>query len=94
MIEEAPWLAEGWNQRALALYGTGRYDAAIHDCTQTLEMNPYHFGAATGMAQCHLKLGNRPHALECFRRALRLNPNLEGVRAHVLYLQRTLKPQE
>ena len=94
LIEEAPWLAEAWNQRGLALYGAGRYDAAIHDCTQTLEVNPYHFGAATGMAQCYLKLNNRPQALECFRRALRLNPNLEGVRAHVLYLQRTLKAQE
>jgi tetratricopeptide (TPR) repeat protein len=94
LIEQAPWLAEGWNQRALGLYSVGRYAESIHDCTQTLEINPYHFGAATGMAQCHMKLNNRPQALECFRRALRLNPNLEGVRAHVLYLQRTLKSQE
>ncbi len=94
LIEQAPWIAEGWNQRALALFSTGRFAESIHDCTQALEINPYHFGAATGMAQCHLKLNNRPQALECFRRALRLNPNLEGVRAHVLYLQRTLKSQE
>lgn len=94
LIEQAPWLGEGWNQRALALFGTRRYAEAIHDCTQALETNPYHFGAATGMGQCHLKLNNRPGALECFRRALRLNPNLEGVRAHVLYLQRMLKRQE
>jgi hypothetical protein len=59
-----------------------------------LEINPYHFGAATGMAHCHLQLNNRTSALECFRRALKLNPNLEGVRAHVLYLQRTLKSQD
>jgi tetratricopeptide (TPR) repeat protein len=94
LIDEAPWLAEAWNQRALALFGIGRFAESIHDCTQALEGNPYHFGAATGMAQCHLKQNNRSLALECFRRALRLNPNLEGVRAHVLYLQRTLKRQE
>jgi tetratricopeptide (TPR) repeat protein len=94
LIEEAPWLAETWNQRALALFSTGRYPESIHDCSQALEINPYHFGAATGMAQCHLKLNNRHLALECFRRALRLNPNLEGVRAHVLYLQRTLKSSD
>lgn len=94
LIEQAPWLPESWNQRALALFNIGRYAESIHDCTQTLEINPYHFGAATGMGQCHLKLNHRPQALECFRRALKLNPNLEGVRAHVLYLQRTLKSQE
>jgi len=93
LIEQAPWISEGWNQRALALFGMGRFSESIHDCTQALETNPYHFGAATGMGQCHMKLRNRPQALECFRRALRLNPNLEGVRAHVLYLQRTLKRQ-
>ncbi len=94
LISEAPWLAEAWNQRALALFNNGRYAESIHDCTQALEINPYHFGAATGMGQCQLKLNNRSAALECFRRALALNPNLEGVRAHVLYLQRTLKSQD
>ncbi len=94
LIEQAPWLAEGWNQRALALFGMGRHAESIHDCSQALELNPYHYGAATGLGQSYLKLNNRPKALECFRRALRLNPNLEGVRAHVLYLQRTLKRQD
>jgi tetratricopeptide (TPR) repeat protein len=94
LIEEAPWIAEAWNQRALALFRVGRFAESIHDCNQTLEINPYHFGAATGMGQSYLKLNDRPAALECFRRALRLNPNLEGVRAHVLYLQRTLKSKE
>ncbi len=94
LIEQAPWLAEGWNQRALALFNLGRFAESIHDCNQALEINPYHFGAAAGMAQCHMQLKDRRAALDCFRRALRLNPNLEGVRAHVLYLQRTLKSQE
>ncbi len=94
LIVVAPWLAEGWNQRALALFSTGRFLDSIRDCEQALEINPYHFQAASGMAQCHLQLNNRTAALECFRRALKLNPNLEGVRAHVLYLQRTLKRQD
>lgn len=94
LIGEAPWLAETWNQRALALFGLGRLAESIHDCTETLEINPYHFGAVVGMAQCHLQAKSPESALQCFRRALRLNPNLEGVRAQVLYLQRTLKSQE
>jgi tetratricopeptide (TPR) repeat protein len=94
LIDHAPWLAEGWNQRALALFNLGRFAESIHDCNEALEINPYHFGAAAGMAQCHLQLKDRISALDCFQRALRLNPNLEGVRAHVLYLQRTLKSKE
>ncbi len=94
LIGEAPWIAEAWNQRALALFGLGRFAESIHDCTEALEINPYHFGAVVGMAQCHLQAKAPEAALQCFRRALRLNPNLEGVRAQVLYLQRTLKSQE
>lgn len=94
LIAHAPWLAEAWNQRALALFSLRKFAESIRDCDQALEINAYHFAAATGMAQCHLQLGNPAAALACFRRALTLNPNLEGVRAHVHYLQRTLKRQE
>jgi tetratricopeptide (TPR) repeat protein len=94
LIQQAPWMAECWNQRALARFNLRQFAESIADCVQTLEINPYHFGAATGMGQCQLKLNDHRKALECFRRALKLNPNLEGVRAHVLYLQRTLKSQE
>lgn len=91
LVEEAPWFAEAWNQRAVAYYCLGRYRDSIHDCHEALELNPYHFGAAAGMGQCHLQLGNRASALECFRRALGLNQDLEGVRANVVYLERALK---
>jgi tetratricopeptide (TPR) repeat protein len=93
LINEAPWIAEAWNQRAIAWFHLGRFNESVSDCLQALEINPYHFAAASGMAQCHLQLNNRTGALECFRRALGLNPNLEGVRAQVLYLERTLKSQ-
>ena len=91
LIQEAPDLAEGWNQRAIAYYCLGRYTESIQDCRQALELNAYHFGAAGGMGQCYVQLDDLYAALECFRRALRLNPNLEGVRASVAYLERSLK---
>ena len=90
-IERAAWFAEAWNQRAIAGYCTERYEQSIRDCHQALELNPYHFGAAAGMGQCYLKLGGQSLALEAFRRALKLNPNLEGVRANVTYLERLLE---
>jgi tetratricopeptide (TPR) repeat protein len=94
LIAEAPSLAEAWNQRAVALFGTGRFEESIRDCHRALEFNPYHFAAATGLAQCHLQRHERASAVKCFERALGLNPNLEGVRAQLVYLQRTHKGQE
>ncbi|MGC4005124.1 MAG: tetratricopeptide repeat protein [Pirellulales bacterium] len=88
---EAPWFAEGWNQTAIALYCLNEFDDSIAACREALEINPYHFGAAAGMGQCYLKLGERSLSLEAFRRALKLNPNLEGVRANVVYLERLLE---
>jgi tetratricopeptide (TPR) repeat protein len=91
LIDEAPWLAEAWNQRAIAYFHLARYEDSANDCQQTLEMNPYHFGAAVGMAHCYLEMNDAFAALDNFRRALRLNPSLETVRAQVDYLQRSLE---
>jgi tetratricopeptide (TPR) repeat protein len=84
-------IAEAWCQRGIAHYHLGQYDAAIRDCNQALEINPYHFTAAAGMGQCYMLQDNPVAALEAFRRALRLNPGLEEVRAQVVRLQRSLK---
>ncbi len=91
LIEAAPWYAEAWHQRAVAFFALGRHAEAIRDCHQALEINPYHFVAATCMGQAYLILQNTISALECFRRALRLNPDLEGVRLQVARLTRTVE---
>ena len=80
LIERAPDFAEAWNQRAYAHHALGHYDQSVRDCHEALEINPYHFIAAVGMGRGFLELGNPASALESFRRALRLNPDLEGVR--------------
>ena len=94
LIETAGDLPEAWNQRALAYFSLGQFDTSIRDCLQTLELNPYHFAAAAGMGQCHLQLGDRHSALDCFRWAVRLNPGLETARLHVQHLERTLHNHE
>jgi len=91
LIERAPWFAEVWNQRAIARFNLGKFADAIRDCHQALEINPYHFVAATSMGQAYLELENHVSALESFRRALRLNPDLEGVRAQVVRLARMVE---
>jgi len=94
LINDVPWFAEAWNQRAIALFHLGQFDDSANDCHQTLELNPYHFPAAIGMGHCYLELQDISAAIDCFRRSLRLNPDLEGVRAQIEYLQRTLEEHE
>jgi tetratricopeptide (TPR) repeat protein len=91
LIEEAAHFAEAWNQRAVAYFALRQHEDAANDCHQTLELNAYHFGAAVGMAHCYLELDEPFAALENFRRALALNPDLEDVRGHVGLLERTLE---
>jgi tetratricopeptide (TPR) repeat protein len=91
LIEQAPWFAETWNQRAVAYYYLGRFMDAVSDCRQTLELNPYHYAAAVGMAHCHLELDDARSALDCFRRALKLNPDLEDVRTRISFLKQAFE---
>jgi tetratricopeptide (TPR) repeat protein len=91
LIGDAPGLAEGWNQRAIGHFASRRFDEAANDCHQALELNPYHFGAAVGLAHCYLHLDEPFAALENFRRALAINPDLEDVRGQIEMLERTLE---
>jgi tetratricopeptide (TPR) repeat protein len=43
------------------------------------------------MAHSYLEMEDPFAALECFRRALALNPDLEEVRVQISYLERTLE---
>lgn len=94
LLETSSTVAEAWNQRAVAHFALGQYHHAIRDCHQALELNPYHFPAATGMGHAYLRLNNPLAALECYRRALRLHPDLEAVRVQVARLTRFIEERE
>jgi len=91
LIEEADGFAEAWNQRAIAWYQLELYSDSVRDCQAAIERNPHHFPAAVGLGHCYLELYDAVAALECFRLALAINPDMENVRAQVGYLQRTLE---
>ena len=93
LIQEAPWIAQSWYQRGKAYFHLGQFAASGRDCHQALEINPYHFPAAAVMGRAYEMQHDLVSALESYRRALRLNPNMEEIRARVVQLQRTLKNQ-
>jgi tetratricopeptide (TPR) repeat protein len=77
VIELKPDFAEGWNKRATAYYLAGEYRRSLADCDEVIKRNPQHFGALSGYGQIYLQLGQPEKAIEYFRRALEVNPNLD-----------------
>ena len=87
VIERRPDLSEGWNRRATLRYLMRDYEGSIADIGETLDREPRHFGALSGLGLCHLALGNDEEALVAFERALIHNPHMLGVKRRVQQLR-------
>jgi tetratricopeptide (TPR) repeat protein len=90
LIRKASRFAEAYNQRAIVHFRRGDLARSIADCDRALRLNPYHFGAASGMAQCFMKQKKFRAALRNYRRALRIHPRLDGVRQAIESLEKLL----
>jgi tetratricopeptide (TPR) repeat protein len=88
IIELKPDFAEGWNKRATLYFLAGELRKSLADCDEVMKRNPYHFGALSGYAQIYIQLEYYDRALEYSRRALAVNPNLNGVRRNIDLLER------
>jgi|SRR5512134_476408 tetratricopeptide (TPR) repeat protein len=90
VIEIAPEFAEGWNKRATLYFLAGDYRKSLADCDEVMKRNPAHFGALAGYGQIYLRLDEPEKALEYFKRALAVNPNMGSVEAAVRLLEHAL----
>ncbi|MES2791708.1 MAG: tetratricopeptide repeat protein [Planctomycetota bacterium] len=91
LIQTSPEYAEAWNQRALTYYQMQRYRDAIPDCHRALQLNPLHFGASSGLAQCHMRLNELPQALDAFQLTVKLHPNMPGLKEQISVLTTMVK---
>jgi tetratricopeptide (TPR) repeat protein len=91
VIEQKPDFAEGWNRRATVYYLDGQFDKSIADCHEVLKRNPRHFGALSGMGQIHFQLEQWEKALDWYRRALDVNPNMLGVEMNIRLIEEKLR---
>jgi len=91
VIRKKPEYAEGWNRRATVYYLAGDYRKSIADCNEVLKRNPGHFGALSGLGEIHMQLDDEAKALEWYRRALEVNPNMVGVEMKVRLLEERQK---
>ncbi len=90
LIRESPSFAEAYNQRAVLFFRRGEYGRSVADCEAALRLNPAHFGAASGMGQCYLRMNKPRAALRAFRQALAIHPHLDEVRDAVRDLEAAL----
>ena len=90
VIKLDPSFAEAWNKRATLHFLAGDLRKSLADCDEVLKRNPQHFGALAGYAQIHVQLENYEKALDYARRAVAVNPNLEGTRELIEALEATI----
>ena len=90
MIRRRHAFAEGWNKPPRTV-SAGEFRRSLADCDQVLKRNPRHFGALSGAGLNHLNLEQYSQALEWFRRALEVNPNMSAIEAEVRVLEKRLR---
>ena len=74
VVELAPDYHEGYNQRAFVRFLRENYEGSLKDLEKTLELEPKHFGALSGMYHV-LRIQNRPvAALNALKEAVDLHP--------------------
>jgi tetratricopeptide (TPR) repeat protein len=79
VVQIKPDYVEGWNRRATVFYTKKQYGQAMADIRQVLLREPRHFGALAGLGAILQDIGEDKAALEAYRRALAVDPHLEGI---------------
>ncbi|MBT2130048.1 tetratricopeptide repeat protein [Aliiroseovarius lamellibrachiae] len=74
LIDYCPGYAEGYNQRAFALFLAGEYERSLSDLDQALALRPRHVAALAGKVLALQALGRKDEAQKVLRAALALNP--------------------
>jgi Tfp pilus assembly protein PilF len=89
----APRYAEGWHRRALLQQDSGDDSAALVSLQKAVDLNPRQFEALAELAGMLEDFGQKGEALKLYRRALALDPYLEGLQRHIDGLTRDVEGQ-
>ncbi len=91
LVRLAPDFAEGWNKRATMYFVTDEYGRSLDDIGRVLKLEPRHFGALSGLGIILDRLGDEAGALEAYRRAARIHPNLPGAQEGIKKLSKEVE---
>ena len=88
IVAAYPDYAEAWNKRATLEFVLGNFDASLADIDKVLDLEPCHFGALAGRGMILQSQQKWGAALDAYRDALRMNPNMPGVKNAVHELEK------
>jgi len=91
LIDHAPDFAEGYNARATAYFQKQQFGLSLEDIRRTLELNPRHFGALSGLALIFEDIGRVEEALAAWREVEALHPNAQGLAESITRLERQVE---
>jgi tetratricopeptide (TPR) repeat protein len=91
IVQARPDFAEGWNKRATVYFLMGDYQKAIADIDRTLELEPRHFGALSGLGLTNMKLGRDAAAADAFQRLITIDPLYPNARLNLKLAEDALK---
>ncbi|ARP63152.1 hypothetical protein A9K65_006945 [Mesorhizobium sp. WSM1497] len=78
-----PTYAEGWNRRATVHFMMKNYGKSMSDIDHTLQLEPRHFGALSGLAQILALTGHKQSALEAWQKVLAIYPMMRSAQDQV-----------
>ena len=90
----APNYAEGWHVRATMEQGAGDDTAALVSLQKTVLLNPRNFTALSELADMLEDYGDKAGALKLYRRALDLDPQLDGASHKVRELTQSVEGRD
>src|SRR5882757_10158407 len=85
-----PTYAEGWNRRATLHFMMSNYGKSMSDIDHTLQLEPRHFGALSGLAQIMAETGHKQSALEAWQRVLGIYPMMRSAQDQVATISEEL----
>ena len=85
-----PGFAEGWNRRATVHFMMRNFRKSMTDIDRTLQLEPRHFGALSGMAQIMKDAGRKELALDAFQRVLDIYPMMRSAQGEVASISEEL----
>jgi tetratricopeptide (TPR) repeat protein len=91
LIAIAPNYAEAWNKRATIYYLLQDFAASAKDIDKTLELEPFHFGALSGLGLVRLGEGRYLEARNAFQTVLEIYPTMLGVKQNLEQLENYLQ---
>jgi tetratricopeptide (TPR) repeat protein len=69
----------------------GDYEASLADIDRTLELEPHHFGALSGLGLVNIGLDRDEAALDAFERVLKVDPQSQSAKVNIEIVKQRIK---